>query len=132
MIGLDTNVLVRYLVAGDPNQAKAAAEFIETECQECGSVYINHIVLCEFSLVLTGIYGYSKEALIEVLEQILQLDQLRVEEPKVVRRALRDYRKDGNSFINHLINSSNRQHGCKYTATFNRAAAQGSGYMLVG
>ena len=58
MIGLDTNILVRYLVEDDAKQASKAAHLIETRCTEDSPGFINRVVLCELVWVLESAYGY--------------------------------------------------------------------------
>ena len=52
MIGLDTNVVVRYLVKDDPRQAEKAATFIQKQSRRNDVLFLNHIVLCELVWVL--------------------------------------------------------------------------------
>ncbi len=67
MIGLDTNVLVRYLTQDDPIQSKQANKLIEQSLKE--GLFINHIVLCELVWVLTRAYKRSKSEVIEIIEK---------------------------------------------------------------
>ena len=57
MIGLDTNVLVRYLTQDDPVQSAQANAFIERELSPAEPGIIGHIVLCEVGWVLSRAYG---------------------------------------------------------------------------
>jgi predicted nucleic-acid-binding protein len=102
VIGLDTNISVRYLISDGSDQAAIAKEFIENTCHGNFPGYISHTVLCELAWVLTGIYGYPKEQVVKV-----RVEQLCVEDPQTVRRALRDYRKKGMNFTDHLIAHAN-------------------------
>ncbi len=54
MVGLDTNVIIRYITQDDPDQSKIATAFIERYCTVDNPGYINQIVLCEIVWVLTG------------------------------------------------------------------------------
>lgn len=47
MIGLDTNVLVRYLAQDDPTQSPRATEIIEQEISKEKPGYISSVVLVE-------------------------------------------------------------------------------------
>ena len=47
MIGLDTNVFIRYIVQDDPEQARLASEIIENQCSVENPAFINEITLCE-------------------------------------------------------------------------------------
>ena len=72
MIGVDTNVLVRYIVQDDIEQSKDATRFIEKRISSSNPGFINQIVLCELVWVLKRAYGYEKTIIFEVLEKILQ------------------------------------------------------------
>ena len=93
MTGIDTNVLVRYLVQDEPAQAKAATYFIEQECTRENPGFLNHLVFCETIWVLDGCYDQAKETLINTIEQLLRVAQLHIESSHVVWKALEDYRE---------------------------------------
>ena len=52
MIGLDTNVLVRYLVQDDPTQTRQANALIDRAAARETAMFINHVVMCELAWVL--------------------------------------------------------------------------------
>ena len=60
MKGLDTNVLVRYLVQDDPKQAALATRYIERHCTADNPCFIGQIVLCELAWVLESNYQQSR------------------------------------------------------------------------
>ena len=66
MIGLDTNVLVRYLVQDDPAQTRQANALIDRAAAQEKAMFINHVVMCELAWVLGHGYGYARTALAEV------------------------------------------------------------------
>jgi len=61
MIGLDTNVLVRYLTQDDPKQAARATRVVEEELSENVPGFIGLMVLVETVWVLQRLYGASAE-----------------------------------------------------------------------
>ena len=124
MRGLDTNVLVRYLVQDDPRQAAQASQFIETHCTEENPCFIGQIVLCELAWVLESNYHQSREQIASVIEQLLQVGQLEVMEPEVVWRALDDYKHSNADFPDHLLARGNESEGCESTGTFDKKAAK--------
>lgn len=131
MRGLDTNVLVRYMVQDDPRQSRIASRFIESGCSAEVPAFIGHIVLCELVWVLTGAYEYPKGRVVQALEQILRIAQLRVEEPQLVWQALVDYRSEEADFSDHLLARSNLKRGCEHTVTFDKSAARALGFTLL-
>jgi len=124
MIGLDTNVLVRYLTQDDPIQAKIASEFISLNCTEKTPAFVGHIVLCELVWVLECNYKQSKETIILVIQELLQISQLEIFQPEVVWRALNDFKNSNADFSDHLIAGSNLANGCKKTVTFDLKASK--------
>lgn len=120
MIGLDTNVLVRYLTQDDPDQAERASILIENNCTKEAPGRITLVVLCELVWVLRGAYGYPKNLIVEVLELILATKELIVEKENTARSALKTYRKGGADFADYVIIFANRVAGCKKTFSFDR------------
>lgn len=124
MIGLDTNVLVRYLVQDDPGQARKATQVIRRECTRENPGLINRIVLCEIVWVLEAAYGYSKQEITGVLEKVLRTSQLQVEDVQAAWTAFRLYQKGKADFADCLLGTINRQQGCERTVTFDRHASE--------
>ena len=124
MIGLDTNVLVRYLVQDDPAQSKLATKFIEKNCTDSEPGIIGHIVLCELSWVLESNYQQSRDQIANVIEQILQVSQLAIPNTELIWRALSDYRDSNADFSDYLLSRTNQATGCEYTLTFDKKAAK--------
>ncbi|OED39330.1 hypothetical protein AB833_15450 [Chromatiales bacterium (ex Bugula neritina AB1)] len=124
MIGLDTNVLIRYLVQDDEAQAETANHFIESKCSEECPGFINHIVLCEVCWVLATAYKQKRSDIANVIACLLQVRQLEIQEASVVWRALSDFRDSNADFSDHLIAHSNQLRGCVATVTFDKKAAK--------
>jgi predicted nucleic-acid-binding protein len=128
MIGIDTNVIVRYIVQDDPEQSKAATELIEQSCSSDNPGYINHIVLCEIVWVLRRIYKLDKASICQVIEQIMRTDKLIIEDIQLVWRALQTFKDTKADFADCLLGQKNLQSGCQYTATLDDAASATKGY----
>jgi predicted nucleic-acid-binding protein len=131
MIGIDTNVLVRYVVQDDARQTATATQFIETTLSGDEPGWIASIVLCEFVWVLDGAYGYAASAIAATLERLFEVDRFRVETPSLAWRALDAYRA-GADFADALIAFGNEHAGCGYTATFDKGAARLTQARLLG
>jgi predicted nucleic-acid-binding protein len=124
MIGIDTNVLVRYLVQDDPEQSQQATRFIETECSIQKPAFINGIVLCELVWVLETVYAYPKQSIAKVIEKILRTRQFFIYQSEILWQTLRGYQRDGADFADHYIAILNAHNGCDYTATFDKKASR--------
>lgn len=131
MKGLDTNVLVRYLVEDDPNQAATAGRYIERHCQADEPCLISAIVLCELVWVLESAYDQPKHVIAGVVEKLLRTVQFAVEDAEFAWAALGDYRARGADFADCLIGRRNRAHGCEETATFDKALKGLSAFKLI-
>ena len=116
MIGLDTNVLLRYLVRDDPAQASRA----DRELERGERFLIDAIVLCELVWVLETGYGFSRMEIVSVLERILATAQFEIEAKDVALAALHDFRGSGADFADCLIGRRNRAAGAGETVTFDR------------
>ena len=123
MIGLDTNLLLRYVVQDDAKQAALATQLIETTLDDDEPGWIASIVLCELVWVLEGPYDYARNAIAATLQRLFEIARFRVEEPAIAWRALDAY-KSGADFSDAMIALGNERDGCAYTATFDRAAAK--------
>ena len=131
MIGLDTNVLVRYIVQDDPGQSATAERLIEGRCTAQASGYVSVLVLVELVWVLTSAYGYEKAAVIPVIRQFLRTAELAVEDHQTVWAALREFESGGADFADYVIAHRNHVHGCTRTYTFDQRAARGRHFAQV-
>jgi len=90
LIAIDTNVLLRYLLDDDKDQANKADKLINGN----DVVLITDIVLVETIWTLKGKkYQLSKADLIMVIQALFKEPNIRFEDGKVVWIALNDYRK---------------------------------------
>jgi len=130
MKGIDTNVLVRYLVQDDPDQARKASRFIAEGCTAEDPGIVNRIVLCELVWVLESAYSYSREKVALALEGMLRTAQFKIENHEEAWSSLREYRS-GADFAAALICHVNRGLGCEATVTFDRRAGRMAGFIVL-
>ncbi len=117
MIGLDTNVVVRYLTRDDEAQWQKAVEVID----QSESCFIGNVVLCEIVWVLRGKpYQYPKPEIIQTLELMLQSPKFEFENRSIIYQAIALSKKRKADFADYLIGSVNHHHGCIHTVTFDR------------
>jgi len=123
MIGLDTNILLRYLTKDDTAQTGLVYELIDDGIIKGEIFYINTIVVCEIIWVLSRIYKFSKSQIVTVLEALLDTDGLIIHEEDSVAESVEIYRNSKMDFSDILIAVTNRNAGVSYTATFDKKAA---------
>jgi len=131
MIGLDTNVLVRYVVQDDPKQSLQATHLIESLTADAPG-YVSVISVVELVWVLTGCYTSTRNEICEVLETLLRTKEIVVAHADTVWKALRGFKDGKADFADCLIERSANEAGCSHTATFDRDAAKHCGMRLLG
>ena len=124
MIGIDTNVLVRLIVADDPRQTSIARNFIRDRCTAGEPGFVSNIVLAEIAWTLAAGYSYSRHQIADAIERIMETIQLQIESSTDVAAALIEYRAGPADFADCLIGQTNRTADCSRTVTFDRKAAK--------
>ena len=131
MIGIDTNVLIRYIVRDDQRQAEVATRLIESKCTPEDPGLIHPIVLCELVWVLIRGYGYDRRMVARVVRRILSVKELRVNGAESAWRAIRLYEQGKADFADYLIGLSNQDEKAEATYTFDRTAAESGLFKMV-
>ena len=130
MTGLDTNVLVRYIMQDDVKQSRQAAMIIEAlTVDETGFVPL--VAVIELVWVLSSSYGLARAQVVAALELLLRIKEIEVERAEVVWRAVRVYRDSSADFADCLIERSAVAAGCARTMTFDRGAAKSCSMTLI-
>lgn len=125
MIGLDTNILVRYLTRDDEQQWQETILVIQRN-QPC---FVTNIVLCELVWVLRGTaYGFRKAAIIDVLEAMLHSVAFEFENRSTVDQALQRYKQGKADFSDYLIGAVSRQAGCTEIVSFDGKLKREKGF----
>lgn len=130
MIGLDTNVLVRYIMQDDAKQAASATRLIESR-SAASPGFVPLICVVELGWVLSSAYELDKAHLAEALEGLLRTKELVVERAETVWKALRIFQRSNADFADCLIERSAAALGCAKTMTFDRGAAKSAGMALI-
>lgn len=129
MIGIDTNVLVRFLTQDDPTQSGAANLLLRDAEAKGTRVRINLLVLIETAWVLRSAYGHGSAAILSIFERLLDAHLLEVESAPKVRQAIAIAREFKHELPDTLIAVLNAN--CKTTWTFDAKAAKLPGFSLL-
>lgn len=130
MIGLDSNILVRYLIHDDPLESQRAAALIERRLTEKNPGFISIVAMVELVWVLDRAYGFSRREIAAAVERMLQMDVFVVENEQEVFAAMIAVKKSQGSFADVVIAALGTRAGCSRTLTFDRKAAPLSGFEL--
>ena len=131
MIALDTNVLVRFLVQDDPEQARLAGEVIDQLSEEAPG-FVGREVLVELVWVLERAYRLGRAEIAGALDGLLASTELVIEGADEIGPALELYRNDGFGFADLTIAAAARRVGAREVVTFDRKAARLPGMRLLG
>ena len=122
MIGLDTNVLVRYLAQDDPVQSPKATELIERRLTEQNPGFISVLAMAETVWVLERAYRLADRDIAAAVERTLQADVLVVESEQEIFTAMIALKEGSGSFADALIEALDAKAGCTQTVTFDLRA----------
>jgi predicted nucleic-acid-binding protein len=131
MIGLDTNVLVRYLAQDDPIQSPKATQLIERRLTEADPGFVSVVTMVETVWVLDRAYGLANKLIAAAIERILQTDVLAVESEQEVFIAMIALKEGRGSFADALVGALGAKAGCSHTLTFDRRASLLAGFELL-
>lgn len=124
MTGLDTNVVLRYLLQDDPTQARQVNRLFEQQLSEESPGFLNLATILEVVWVLRSLLKRSPAQIAAHLEAILSRDTLEVQSAVQVYEAAFALKQGTGEFEDALIGALNRQAGCSITLTFDRKAAK--------
>ena len=130
MTGLDTNVLVRYIMQDDAKQSAKASRLIEAlSVDEPGFVSVISVV--ELGWVLSTAYGLTREQLAQAFDSLLRSKEFVVDRADQVLKALRIFNASSADFADCLIAQSATSAGCGRTMTFDVGAGKAAGMTLI-
>jgi predicted nucleic-acid-binding protein len=130
MIGLDTNILVRYLTQDDPIQSPKATEIIERRLTETKPGFVSVVAMVETAWVLDRAYGLASQDIAAAIERMLQVEVLVIEKEQEVFAAMIALKQDRGSFADALIEELGASAGCVHTLTFDKEAVRLPGFKL--
>lgn len=135
MIGLDTNVLLRWLLDESilADDAPEQSQLVSRTILESDEIFfVNHVVLAETIWVLQNKVGQSRKVIEEIVVRLLHSSNVESENADTVERALAAFVSGKADFADYLIAEVNRASGCSTTLTFDRKAAKHSAFTKLG
>ncbi len=122
MIGLDTNVVVRYMTQDHPAQSAAAVKVMDSLSSDLPG-FLSMVVIAEVVWVLQFSYQLKRDEVEHVVERLLRSKELVIERAEIVSQALRKFRASRANFADCLIERCAHAAECQYVLTFDRDAA---------
>jgi len=130
MIGLDTNVIVRYVMQDNPKQSQKAARLIEALSTDAPG-FVPLVVVIELVWVLTSCYDLKRDQIAAAMGGILRTKEFIVDRAEQVAQALRMYKTGSADFADCLIERGATSAGCEKMMTFDVSAAKSAGMTLI-
>jgi len=131
MIGLDTNVILRYLLQDDPDQARRVNRIVERQLSEENPGFISLVTMLEIVWVLRSLLKRSASEIASHLEGLLAADSLEIQNEQQVFEAVFALKRGMGEFEDALIGAVNVWAGCSHTLTFDRRATRLPHFQLV-
>jgi predicted nucleic-acid-binding protein len=131
MIGLDTNVLIRYLTYDDPIQSAKATEIIERRLTPKNPGFVSIVAMVETVWVLDRAYSLTAQEISTAVERLLQVEVLAIENEQQVFTAMVALKQGRGSFSDALIAQLGVRAGCARTLTFDRKALRLPGFEIL-
>ena len=130
MIGLDTNILVRYLTEDDSVQSAKATEIIEQRLTASNRGFVSIVTMAEIVWVLDRAYGLSDKEITAAIERMLQVEVLLIENEQEVFAAMIALKRGQGAFADALIAELGAKAGCTHTLSFDKKALRLPGFTL--
>lgn len=130
MIGLDTNILVRYLTQDDEVQCRTVNRLFGRFNSE-SPAFVNNIVFCEMIWVLESNYKYSKKDIIMRVKFLLATEEIVFEDLPSLLNAIDYFEKGIADFSDCLIGIINKKSGCEFSFTFDKDAGKNDNFKLL-
>lgn len=129
MIGIDTNIIVRWITQDDPAQC-IKVEQLFNKYHSPDSIFISDVVLIELEWVLDALYGFKRNQIAEVLEMILRTTQFSFRNSQTIFNAICKYRKGFKDFSDCMIGESGNEFELK-TYTFDKALKHDPNFVVI-
>jgi predicted nucleic-acid-binding protein len=131
MIGVDTNIVLRYLLADDDAQHRMAAQLIDRRCSPDEPALVSDVVLAEIAWFLTRRLKLSREDIAGQLIALLENTHLHIASAAAALVALLAYRDGNADFADYFVAALNSEHGAPRTYTFDKDAASDGSLTLL-
>lgn len=128
MLGIDTNVLVRFVVRDDEPQYDKVRRLIRRQLQTGEPVFVSQLVLLETEWVLRSRYDIQKDSMITVISGLLDSLDVQLEDEPSIEAAVNVWKESTAGFADCLIGIRNQRLGCMSTVTFDAKALKLPGF----
>ena len=130
MISLDTNVLIRYLVRDNADEADEALRLLDTLTSDNSGLICREAAI-EMVWVLDRTYRLPRDHIASIVQELARSEEIIVEDHEDVIIAADGYRRGLADFADLMILAAARRSGASLVFTFDRRFSRLDGVRLV-
>ena len=116
---LDTNILIRFFTGDHPIHSPQSLKLIREAVQEKIYLYIEPLVLAECVFVLTKVYQFTKEDVVDKLYKLLEFSGIQSQDKHILAMALQIYAKYNIDFVDAYLTSKTQLKEKNMVVTYN-------------
>ena len=131
MVGLDTNVILRYLLQDDPKQTTLANHIVDQVLSDRNPGFISLVTVLEMVWVLRSLLKQTPTEIATHLEHLLAAESLEVQNGQQVFEAAFALKRGTGEFEDALVGALNAWAGCSHTLTFDKRALRMPYFQLI-
>jgi len=120
MIGLDTNILVRFLIDDDKKQAKKVYSLFKNHETDKTELFVPFVVILELIWVLDSAYNISRADILESISDLLLMPILKFERQSSLQQFVSSAQQNKYDLSDLLIAHSAKHQGCQKMITFDK------------
>jgi len=124
MKGIDTNILVRFLMGDDEIQAKKVYNIFKKVESEKQELFVSLLVILELMWVLESVYGISREEILDSIRELLLMPILQFEHQSVLQQFTRSAQGNSYDLSDMLIAHAAKAQGCDAVITLDKKASK--------
>ena len=131
MIGVDTNILLRFALQDDRTQSPSAVDFLRNDDRFGAPALICPVALVEFVWTMRRQQGFTKQRLLEILDEFTHSERVAYSDERLIISCVEQWRAGSADLPDYLIAALNLQAGATTTVTFDETAAEEPGFILL-
>ena len=131
MKGIDTNILVRFLVGDDADQAQVVYNLFKKIELNKTELFVSLLVVLELIWVLESVYQIEKNHIIDSLADLILMPILKFENIETIQKFIISARNGRYDLSDLLIAHASESYGCEAVFTFDKKASKYSLFELI-
>ncbi len=131
MIGVDTNILVRFLTGDDAKQSSRVYAFFKNVEEEKKELFISSLVVLELVWVLESVYEIERIEILESIHSLIQMPIFHIENLTTIQNFILDAQHSKYDLSDLLIAQTAKTNGCEKVFTFDKNVSKHKLFQLL-